>query len=414
MIEVKMNNFANIKRSSALVVEIMSHYIKNATHKKQTIHDKVMQLKVLAQVLANYGGILAKVSQLLFMEHIDSELFDECKPYSRDKTHADFVKLLAETDTFNNIIVDTSIYKSGSVGQLYKGVCNTPDEKTEVVIKTQYTGLRLQFDHDLTLLKLVSKYLYSFVSAEVEKEIIKQIYDELDYDLELKNQKEHKDMWETNENIIIPRVFEKLSSNTIMVSEFIDGLSLSVFNSQSTPDEKNNIGKLLCEFIFTGIFKHKRFYSDIHYGNFLVKNKSKLCIMDFGSIVELDNVIVKDLINLYYSMLNENKELFYQTISEIGIATEFKDGNAKEYIYEFFRHQFEPLVNPSFRFTEEWLDIVNTKNEHYTDDWLLPPKYTLFNRIYHGLYAILTKLEIETNLCAIMKDIVEEAANENI
>ena len=42
------------------------------------------------------------------------------------------------------------------------------------------------------------------------------------------------------------------------------------------------------------MFKNQLFYSDIHYGNFLIQNKEILCIMDFGCINYIDDELLKN------------------------------------------------------------------------------------------------------------------------
>ena len=52
--------------------------------------------------------------------------------------------------------------------------------------------------------------------------------------------------------------------------EFIKGMSYPDFIKNSTQEERNKLGFLMIDFTFTNIFKYNIFYSDVHYGNYLI------------------------------------------------------------------------------------------------------------------------------------------------
>ena len=81
--------------------------------------------------------------------------------------------------------------------------------------------------------------------------------------------------------------------------EYIDAEGLTSFIENSTQEEKNLIGKYIVEFIFVNFYKHGIFYSDIHYGNFLIKDKQVLYVTDFGCINNIDDILLNNLKNLH-------------------------------------------------------------------------------------------------------------------
>jgi len=403
--------FTEIKRSANIMKEILTHYIRNTSYgRPSTISEKVVQLKSLVDVLSEYGGILAKVSQLVSIDNSGADYYCDCKPYSREQTHDNFV-LMVEQDVelFKNIIsIDYNIFKSGSIGQVYKAVYRAPadDTYTDIVIKTQYSGLRSQFDNDLKLLCMISSFLYNFISADVENDIINKLYEELDYEKEASHQIKQVEIWNNRDDIIIPGVIPELSNKQIISSEFVDSVNLHTFIENSTQPQRNNIGRLITEYVFAGIFIHNLFYCDIHYGNFSVVDNDKLCVMDFGCIIPIEDDLRKNLVSLYESILADDKPTFYQAISNMGIISEFKNEDAKEYIYSFFKSQFEPLTNPNFVFNNDWLTLVNTKDQSFTDDWILPKNCTFLNKIYHGLYQLLESLTVDCDLHNLFHNII--------
>jgi predicted unusual protein kinase regulating ubiquinone biosynthesis (AarF/ABC1/UbiB family) len=85
----------------------------------------------------------------LCFEDGKGEVFSECKPYCQKET-IEYIKNEYETnkDFFKNVkYLDFNVFKSGSVGEVHKGIYK--DDK-DIIIKVQYVGLYEQFQNDFT------------------------------------------------------------------------------------------------------------------------------------------------------------------------------------------------------------------------------------------------------------------------
>ena len=91
----------------------------SAVSSSTSVKNRCEKLKVLRKTLESYGGLLAKVSQMLSYGIKDENVFDDLKPYSREKTHK-FLLHLIKTQNLDYDI-HPEIYKSGSIGQVYIG-----------------------------------------------------------------------------------------------------------------------------------------------------------------------------------------------------------------------------------------------------------------------------------------------------
>lgn len=360
------------------------------------------RLKVLRSTLEEHGGLFSKVAQMLSYGEQDCSVFSECKPYSREAT----VKYL-ETYLENNEVdydIDINIFKSGSIGQVHIGKLSCGDK---IAVKVQYFGLYEQTEEDIKALSLLSSFLYCFADVkEAIKEIKKKVYDELDYEIETFNHKLMYNNWK-NSDVYIPKVYENLCTNKILVTEFIEGVDLSSFINNSSQEYKNKIGMDIARFIFTNIYEHNIFYSDCHYGNIIICDDNQLAVIDFGCINYIESETVVMLKHLHIALKEHNKDDFMVILTNLGIINDNVSNESRDYAYEYFQLQYQPwIIEDEFEFTEEWWKKSDMKNVKLMSEWVLPSNMVYFNKIPYGLYNILTSLNATGNFYTLINSLI--------
>lgn len=371
---------------------------------------KATRLKCLSDTFASYGGVLAKISQILCFEDGKGDIFSDCKPYCQKET-IDYFKdeYTKNPNFFKNVKeIDFNVFKAGSVGQIHKAIYTKNDDK-EIIIKVQYIGLVEQFKSDIFLLDKLITYLFNFSNiSNAMIDIKTKLYEELDYTIEFENQNKFYEIWKDHEYIKIPKLIPELCTKTLLGMEFIMSDSLSFFIENSTQEERNNIGNYIVEFVFTNLYKYGIFYSDIHYGNFLIQNNNILYITDFGCINELNTELLDNMKKLHNSIINNDKELFYIIVSNMGILNDDKcSDESKQYMYDYFKLQYTPWIDDNeFEFTEEWLIKSTYKETELMNEWILPSNCVYLNKIPYGLYHILTKLKLKGNFKKLFNKIL--------
>lgn len=399
-------------RSGSICISFLYKYLLS---ENETVEDsdsgKLLQkrankLECLAETFQSYGGVLAKLSQILCFSNQNNNVFSDCKPFSQKKTIEYIKNEFKENPEFFSDIkhIDFDVYKSGSVGQIHKAI-NKDDE--EIIIKVQYVGLEEQMKSDLYILDKLISYLFHFADLNNAMIDIKtKLHEELDYKIELSNHKLIYDLWENNENIKIPKLIPELCTKTILSMYYVNADSLKDFINTSTQENKNIIGMRIIEFIFTNLYKYNIFYSDIHYGNFLVDKENKLYVMDFGCLNMVSDKLLDNLKNLHLTMIDENKDYFYDIVKDMGIINNDISPESKEYIYEYFKLQFTPLTTNNFEFTEEWLEKAIYKNTDLMKEWKLPSNIVYLNKVPYGLFHVLTKLKLKGDFLNFFKKLL--------
>jgi predicted unusual protein kinase regulating ubiquinone biosynthesis (AarF/ABC1/UbiB family) len=364
---------------------------------------KAQKLRCLSDTLQSYGGVLSKLSQMLLLDNQNSNVFSDCEPYSRDKTINFFKKFIDGNTSSDLKHVDFSVYKSGSIGQVHKAMY----KNKSIVFKVQYVGLAEQTQTDLNMLDTITSYLYYFSDMKNAMVDIKTtMYDELDYKMEAKNQILMRKLYKDSKYIEIPEIIPSLCTNKVLGMYFVKGKSLRDFISNSSQTEKNKIGMCIVKFIFGNIYKHGILYSDAHYGNFLVKDNSTLCVLDFGCLHYLNKELHKNMCDLHISIRNKDKKLFLALVEKLGIIDKNISRESCEYMYKYFCIQYEPWTSDNFEFTEKWLDMATEKNTELMKEWTLPQNMVYMNKIPYGLFHVLTKLKLKGNFLKVFDEML--------
>lgn len=398
-------------RSGSICLSFMYNYLLSDSEYKDpdsgmTLNKKSHKLRCLSDTFQSYGGVLSKLSQMLSFNDSSSDVFSDCKPFSREETIKFLTdQLMYNKDFFKNIhSIDMEVYKSGSVGQVHlaKYIDNT-----DIILKIQYQGLREQTKADLQMLDIITTYLYHFSDIKTAMVDIKtKLYEELDYIKEVSNQLLVADLWKDCDYVEIPELIQEICTDNIICMKYIQGRSITNFISNSTQEERNKLGECIVRFTFENIYKHKILYSDVHYGNFLVKDNSTLCVLDFGCLTLIEPEMCKLLHRLYLSLLDKDKEIFYSTVEELGIIKSDISAESKDYIYSYFQYQYQPWISSEFEFTEEWLDKSTDKDLELMKEWILPQGMVHFNKIPYGCYHLLTKLGLKGNFLHIFSELI--------
>ena len=137
-------------------------------------------------------------------------------------------------------------------------------------------------------------HINDFNISEVLHKNIDLIKEQLDFNKEVDNMKEMKELYKNNDYIKIPEVFENITKqypNTILM-EYIDGITVSKVDEI----DYEIYAKQVFTFSFSSLLVKGTIHGDLHSGNILfIKEKGendepiyKLGIIDFGLVYKLD------------------------------------------------------------------------------------------------------------------------------
>ncbi|MBD3328171.1 hypothetical protein GF340_02585 [Candidatus Peregrinibacteria bacterium] len=278
-------------------------------------------------------GLLAvKIGQVhaLRLDFLPVEKCQELAKLYRSTIPIDTEKVLSRIDSNKFKEIDDNPLASASVGQVHKASLK---DGTPVVIKIIKNNFKEKFKKDVrSVRKFVKTILFFYPKLKKVFDpigILEHIEDYTLKELNLLNEIEghetlkaiydkHKESYNLSK-LVFPKIYKKLSSENIMVSEYIPGKTFDEVLESDLPYEK-----LLDLFHIHGfyIFNIGTFHGDIHPGN-LMHHNDKIYFIDTGAIGHVKKKTQKGLFNFFdaLSQFDYPKSAYYiNEMAEQGIS----------------------------------------------------------------------------------------------
>ena len=244
--------------------------------------------------------------------------------------------------TVNNIALSAA-----SIGQVHIATL-AEYPQLPLVIKVQKPEVREQFHQDFTALRRIINVLNAcFPQNQTYKDLYNivvqcelAVQHELDYTNEVDNLKQMRRAFQDS-NITVPRVISKLSTNKVILMEYVQSHKLNDILDQD--DKKDASIQLMKSTVMCGM-KYGIIHGDLHPGNVGVLEKNKFVLYDCGLVVKINPKVLQEV---FSSILSKNNERFIKALLD----------NKLMYIDE------EPIgtiqLNRVVRYIMEYMDDVD-------------------------------------------------------
>ncbi|MDA3887088.1 MAG: AarF/ABC1/UbiB kinase family protein [Candidatus Delongbacteria bacterium] len=311
--------------------------IRMIYHNKPDI-DKIQKMGLLA----------VKIGQVhaLRIDFLDENTCIELSKLYRSNTPVKSEDVLKNVDRSKFSHIDDSPLATASVGQVYRAKLLTGEE---VVIKIIKSNFKKQFEKDVKAVKRLFKFAIFFYPklARVFNPIgiLEHIEDYTLRELDLRNEIEGQDILKeiyakNNElfdlsKLAFPKIYKELSSENIMVSEYIPGQTFD-----EILDTEMKYEDLLLLFKLHGFFMFNigTFHGDIHPGN-LMLCCGKIYFVDTGAIGYASKRLSHGLLNFFDALSQYDYDVCAQRLNEMA---EISIHGEK---YEKFRIKFNDLYS---------------------------------------------------------------------
>ncbi len=246
-------------------------------------------LERLGPTFAKLGQILSTRPDLLPPEVIDelATLQDRVTPMSE----AEVVAVMEEElgvpweDVFESI--DPTPLAAGTIGQVHRATLETGDR---VVVKVQRPNARPEIMRDLGLFEVFSE-------KAARRPALRQVVDlpavvehlsaslrrELDFRIEAANTRRMREILSPYSRLGVPRVYDELSSQRVLVLEQIPGVPL---REAAIEEGREETARQLLDSYYRQLLKEGFFHADPHPGNMLWAD-GRLYLIDLGMVGEV-------------------------------------------------------------------------------------------------------------------------------
>ncbi|MGE0108612.1 MAG: ABC1 kinase family protein [Bdellovibrionales bacterium] len=276
------------------------------------------QAAMLRMALGSLKGPMMKVGQFLALipDFIPPEYANELESL---QAHAppmgwSFVKRRMSyelgpnwQDKFHSFNQNASF--AASLGQVHKA--QSLNNKT-LACKLQYPDMRSTVEADLRQLKLIlslaARFSGHIETSAVYEELQMRLMEELDYRREAENIKTYQRIFENKDKIHVPYVIDDLSTDRLLVMEWLDGKKLEDIIDTASQEQKNEMARLLFYAWYMPLYQHGVIHGDPHPGNYTFAEDGSLHLLDYGCVRFFEDNVTRAIIMLYEALLENDKD----------------------------------------------------------------------------------------------------------
>ncbi|MDX1802931.1 MAG: AarF/UbiB family protein [Alcanivorax sp.] len=257
------------------------------------LHQEVAES--LATLFRDNGGAWIKFAQFLscrpdllpapyidafahLRENAPKAHFDDIQPWLKAQLGHDWADSFS---AFNIIPV-----AAASIAQVHNATLANGDV---VAVKLQQPRVSQEFSEDATALRLLARALKPLLREVDLEQVINQLIAtterELDFRLEMANMQAFGELPHLP-GIKVPKVYPQLCSAQMLVTEWIEGQSLSSLLA-SDEEAARPLLERLQDSMMQQVLQFGLFHADPHPGNFIVTPDGDLAVLDFGAMEQV-------------------------------------------------------------------------------------------------------------------------------
>ena len=293
---------------------------------------------------------------------------------------------------------------AASIGQVHRAVL--PDGR-QVAVKIQYPGVAEAIAADMQnagLILRMAKALAPGLDAKAAAaELKERVMEELDYELEAQNQRSFARGYRGHPFIHVPDVVTRLSTQRVLVSEWVDGAGFEEVKQLPQAD-RDRFGEIVFRFCFGSIFHLQHFNADAHPGNYLLMPDGRVAFLDFGMTKHLDKDQIELEITALDAIFDADPERLRVALHDLGFLNNPQKVDAEQLMEHvktvggWYMEDRDVTVD-SRRVMDAIAAVSDPRSEFYRlmRRENLPANELMGRRMESGVLAVLGQLEATRN-----------------
>ncbi len=304
----------------------------------------------LRGVYIKLGQILSVMGTFLPREYTEEleALQDDVPPQSYRKIKTTFVKSFSKQPhevftTFNQEPI-----AAASLGQVHEAT-NAAGEK--LAVKILYPNVATIIKVDLKVLGWALNVYKNFVPIQQIGRVHEQLADMLARETDLVNEARcitrMAKNFETDDDVLLPKVYPEWSSPTVMTMTFMDGVKITKKDALATLGlDPYDVATKLIKVFYKQLFIDRFFHADPHPGNFFVQRgpqgQVRIVVLDLGSATPLTDNLADGMFDILSGLMTRKDDLVVKGIDTMGFISPTGD---RALLERTVRKYFEKLLN---------------------------------------------------------------------
>lgn len=253
-------------------------------------------LKALGPIYIKFGQTLSTRPDLIGPDIAQSlqSLQDKLVPFDGEVAKEMILKSLGKDVAELFSIFEDLPVAAASISQVHKAQLKSGEW---VAIKILRPNIHHTYDRDIRLLYFFALFATKFLIKfkRLRPVAVIDVFNntmkfELDLRLEAAAASELLDNLKNDTNIYIPKVYWALTSEYILATEWLDGIS--IYDRPRLIEHGIDLSLVAQRFIimfFNQVYRDGFFHADLHPGNILVQQDARLVLLDFGIMGRLSD-----------------------------------------------------------------------------------------------------------------------------
>jgi predicted unusual protein kinase regulating ubiquinone biosynthesis (AarF/ABC1/UbiB family) len=357
------------------------------------------------QALSLFESVLPEDIAAPYRAHL-ARLQDSAPPMPTSRVHAVLARELGPDWRSRFASFEPLPAAAASIGQVHRATWH--DGRT-VAVKVQYPGADEALRSDLRQIGRLSKIIAPLAGGMDVKPLVAEmtarVSEELDYTLEADAQRVAAAGFADHPEFCIPPVLA--ATERVLVSEWIDGPSLSAAAASAEPEDRNRMGLTYVRFLFAAPSLVGLLHGDPHPGNYKILSDGRLGVVDFGLVARMPEGLPAAMGRILRIARVGNAEQVKQGLLAEGfVPAEVNADDLLDYLAPFV----EPAIQPEFQFNREWMreQFIRVRDPRTSGGVALqlnlPPSYLLIHRVWLGGLAVLSQLGVRAAFGQVLEE----------
>ena len=386
-------------------------------HETNTHKKKELQPNVLVKICEELGGTFVKLGQFLslrpdLLPHTYSQAFavlqDAVPPFPSLQAKHRIADALDKPLYQVYAHIDEQPLAAASIGQVHRAKLKSGEQ---VAVKVMRPGIKETIMLDLLLIyrlaSLVEEHLKQevFEPVRIVDEFRRYTEQELNYLSELQAIQVMQKNSEKLSRIVIPKPYPSLSTEQVLVMEFLPGKSLRSQLRRLGKQRKSAIAHELTYFTLKQVFIDGYFHADLHPGNILLLDKDRLGIIDFGIVGFIDEHTREYLTMLFLSLIDKNLDGVITSMRKLHFFDEEVDIAALEQDLATALGPFYGASVKQVDIASLFLQCLRVAREHQLH---VPSDLVLLGKTMVTLKGLVEELDPSFDLLAVARPFISE------
>ena len=344
-----------------------------------------MVLEELGPTFVKMGQILSTRADLIPLEYVQelSKLQDAVPAFPYDSVKE---IILSETGKAPGAIF-RSIQKkpiaAASIGQVHRAFLKDTGE--EVAVKIQRPDIQQTVEVDLDILRhlatLMERHMAGlkiFHPAKIVNEFARTMEDEMDYRVEASHIERFARQCADDRTVYVPKVFRELTTERLLVMEFIHGTKASDFVAlEKGGYDLKEVASRGADSVLRQICTWGFYHADPHPGNILVLPNNVVCFIDFGMMGRIGQREREDFTDFVEVLIRKDEHKASNALLRLtdGSADPKHDELQRELLAFIDRYAYRPLKELDMgKMLQSIVEILRTQGISLKPDLFLMVK----------------------------------------